>query len=184
VCWWHWTDAERLSSCPRATAQSEFARLIRTRSPPSSTVITTYVFVLQTPVNLFERCLNISRRCGLLSTAPRLVPNSVLARLLYTQQHRLLATECCAVSDRDSHVSPTSTVKESSQSWLTSSPELTHMAAGHLQQRYAETKLLCWTTCFPPPLDRISRAPLRTRVSLSLTPPPKFHSATTGLLQF
>jgi hypothetical protein len=40
------------------------------------------------------------------------VPNFVLARLLYSQQRRLFATECRAVSDRDFCTSATSTVKQ------------------------------------------------------------------------
>lgn len=57
------------------------------------------------------------------------------------------------------------------------------MAAGYLQATVRRDKTLVPDNWSPHPLDRISGAPLRTRVSFSLTPP-KFHSATTRLLQF
>ena len=61
--------------------------------------------------------------------------------------------------------------RESAESWLTSSPELTLLAAGHFQQRYAPTDLLCWTTGLHIP--RIESAePLSELVSATHWPLP------------
>jgi len=108
----------------------------------------------------------------------------MFARLFYTQQRRLLASECCAVSDRDSCASATWNVKQRIGAILA------HFLTGiDTYSRWPFTatvrrdKTPVLFNRSPHPLDRISRAALRIRVSLSLALP-KFHSATTRLLQF
>ena len=140
--------------------------------------------MFQSPVNSFELCSNISRTCGLLSTAPTGCRIScwhgcsIVSSADYSRPSA--APFLTAISAPQQH-RPSN--RESAQSWLNSSREWTLMAAGHLQATVRRDKTLVPDNWSPLPVDRISRAPLRTRVSLSLAPP-KFHSATTRLLQF